>query len=186
MLNKISIEGMCLRDQQGFYFGKWFTDTTVFICPFRVSGYKERYFIEVNIVFLNELAIKAYNDLKANNSYVIIGKLNKFFYIPNLFCKKEKEDKCIGDFFKAKDLVIVGYKIYKSKNKRKSCEKSVSQLFNEKITSFDSEADTVGLELFGESKPTNLDKFKKKETEKELKEKLKKQGILFFDDEGDN
>lgn len=175
MLNKVCLEGYCQRNTRPIYYDMFFKKTPLFICPFKFNGHKNRYYIYTNIFFIGDMAKKAYEQLKDNSIYIVVGKLTQFVFVPNL---QDPENK-LRDFMKIRSNEVVGYKLYKSCRNGKNKNE---ELYKETPTGIDTE----GLELIAESIPPNTELFEKRAIRTNLKEQLKQKGIVYYEDEDSN
>lgn len=182
MINMFSFEGFCDKSpEKTYYFKSATTGKSIFICRFTLNQNNLRY-TKQYVLFLGDIALKAYEKLESGKAYLVNGQLYVFTRIFNL----KNVSNLNGEKQKMylRGLVLLGQEIYLTKSK--TCGKSCRETFRDTIEVKETKSHTKrvitdNLEFIAKDQPR--ERFKKLLARDKLKSHLKKAGIEEFEEE---
>ena len=182
MTNTFSFEGFCYRDSKSSYFFKSSKGKPFFLCQFSLFLYALTYRPQY-VMFLDDMAIKAYETLEEGKAYLLNGRLfvmAKPFNIKNLENTKGVKENL---FFRG--LIPLATEIYKTKSRKRIDNRHLSLRQNIELKKSSNHIIrpiiTEDIEFIAKAK--GLPKFEKLKLKPKIKEHLKSIGIQEADDD---
>ena len=181
MTNTFSFEGFCYRDSKSSYFFKSNKGKPFFLCQFSLFMYALTYRPQF-VMFLGDMAIKAYDTLKEGDAYLLNGRLfvmSKPFNIKYLKNTQGEKEKL---FFRG--LMPLVTEIYKTNSRKRIDNRHLSVRQNIELKESQKHIIrpiTEDLELIAKEKQP--EKYNKFIARPKIKEHLKNIGIHETDDE---